>query len=151
MRKKILISVVTLFLTGVGAVVFCLYSRLGDVFGPVYESNSKQDVQKLFRIADSCAPLCEALERFKHDQDSYPNAISNLFPSYLRSKPVPPSLTDWVDWVYQQVSKDSYSLYYKLNVDDDLVCEHGLHGTNVWTVYFEGHIETNLTQEFWQR
>lgn len=145
MRKSLPILFCVVLVIGVSAGVLLWYgSRTG---GPRYNPRSNRDVQKLQAIAENGRPLREALERYKHDQGSYPPVVTNLFPVYLQPAPTPTEF-HWAGWHYMRESTNSYSLYYKLNWDDGLFYEHQLQGTNRWYWSGSGFAETDLTGKF---
>lgn len=146
MRKALITILCVVILVGVALGLLKQSGLLH--FGPVYDARRSRDVEKLLVIADDSRPLREALERFKHDQGSYPTVITNLFPSYLQAAPAPAPFY-WAGWYYQQESANSYTLYYKVNWDDGLFYERQVEGADRW-YYSVGGKKTDLTEKFGQ-
>jgi len=148
MRRALLIIVCVVILIGVALG----FLRQWDLrhFGPVLDIRKSQDVEKLLAIANNSRPLREALERFKHDHGTYPEVITNLFPSYLQPAPTMGDRSRWAGWDYMEQSTNSYSLYYQTDWDDHLVYDHLVQSTDQW--YYSGSVtQTDLTQKFQQR
>jgi len=141
MRKTIIMILCVATLLGVCAGLLHWWGT--NTFGG-YNPNSSHDVQKLFTIAENSRPLRDALERFKHDKNGYPNVVTNLFPSYLQAAPI------WLeDWHYELESTNGYILHYQTGWDDALCYEHLVSGANDW-YYWNGVTRTDLTQKFQQ-
>jgi hypothetical protein len=116
MRKLFLITLCAFVLIGIG--LFRFHNWASRTFGVSYNPNNSRDLQKLSAIAKDSLPLRKALERFKQDHGNYPDNVTNLFFSYLKSTNGPNDFSDWAGWRYQPESTNSYSLFYHPNWDD---------------------------------
>jgi hypothetical protein len=142
--RKALIIILSIVVV-IGIVLFLLRQ-----WSPTsYDPNDSRDLQKLSSIADNSRPFREALEKFKHDHGIYPQANTNIFPSYLIKTDAPDDFSDWAGWRYFP-GTNSYTLFYQVNWDDGLWYDHLVNGTNQW-YYSTSTTQIDLTQKFQQR